>query len=107
MLRDTACKGCRFSLIVALSPSRPLPQFANRPLVLQGSEVHCCTVEHRHTKELWVQAQYVDEYDSQDAVPDVLTYLPVTLLRPSFSEVTDPLRRCAAGKYIYIYMLVV
>ena len=60
-------------------------------------QVHCCTVDPLARKEMWVHAQYFEDTDG-NAVPGVFAYLPVTVLRPSFSEVTDlPLRLCAAG----------
>lgn len=38
---------------------------------------------------MWVRAQYFEDMDGE-AVPGVFAYLPVTVLRPSYSEVTDP-----------------
>ena len=43
-----------------------------------------------HKRELWVYAKFLDDSGSKKTVAGGLTYLPVTLLRPSFSEVTDP-----------------
>lgn len=37
---------------------------------------------------MWVRAQYFEDVYG-NAVPGVFVYLPVTVLRPSYSEVND------------------
>eukprot|EP00904_Undaria_pinnatifida_P002097 jgi/Undpi1/11889/HiC_scaffold_4.g01588.m1 len=61
-------------------------QLARRPYIPEGCIVHCCMIEQGAKKEVWLRAAHYADGDSKDPVPGVFTYLPVTLLRPSFRD---------------------
>ena len=51
--------------------------------------VHCCMIEEEAKKEVWLRTAHYADGKSKDPVPGVFTYLAVTLLRPSFRDVSD------------------